>query len=267
VPVVFDSPHSGFTWPPGWHPAAPRAAVLTSCDALVDALLADAPAAGIAVLTATLPRAYVDINRAEDDLDPAVLEAPWPAPLSPTDYSRRGMGLIRRLALPDIPMYSAPLPVAEVRARIEGIWRPYRAALAARLDALHVAHGRVVYVDWHSMKSRGNAMNVDAGAARPDVVVSDRHGTTADPSLTTWIADWWAGRGHTVRRNDPYQGGDLVRTFGAPGVGRHAVQVELNRRLYLDESTATRAAGFDALAADCSAFARALAEHVADGRP
>lgn len=257
-PVVFDSPHSGFAWPADWSPAASREAIRTTWDAHVDRLLEGAAEAGVPLLAATFPRAYVDVNRAEDDLDPAVLAGPWPGPLAPTDYSRRGMGLIRRLALPDVPMYDAPLAVEAVRARLERHHRPYRARLAALLDEAQAAHGRVWHLNWHSMKSRGNAMNVDAGAMRPEIVVSDRRGTTAAPGLVARIVGWFTLRGYRTLANDPYQGGDLVRTFGDPARGRSSVQVEINRSLYMDEATCEPHAGFAPLQADLTAFAREM---------
>lgn len=259
APVVFDSPHSGFAWPDDFRPVAPLEAVRSTWDAHVDALLGDAPTAGVALLAACFPRAYVDVNRDRADLDAALLREPWPGTLAPTDYSRRGMGLVRRLALPGVPMYAAPLSVAEVRSRLERWYDPYRARLAAMLDDVHGRRGLVWHVNWHSMKSVGNAMNRDAGAVRPDVVVSDRQGTTAAPALTARIAAWFGSAGYQVSINAPYQGGDLVRHFGRPAHGCSSVQVELNRRLYLDEATATPTQGFDRLRADLSAFAMALA--------
>ncbi len=260
VAVVFDSPHSGFEFPEDFHPAAPLAALRTTWDAHVDRLVASAPGAGVALLAARFPRAYIDVNRDARDLDPALLASPWPEPLAPTDYSRRGMGLVRRLALPDVPMYDAPLAPAAVRTRLDSWYHPYRARLAELLDAAHAAHGMVWHLDWHSMKSTGNAMNVDAGAPRPDIVVSDRRGTTADPALTARIVGWFAMRGYVVQANDPYQGGDLVRHFGAPAAGRSSVQVEINRALYMDEATTEPHAGFASLATDLGEFALALAD-------
>lgn len=255
VPVVFDSPHSGYAWPADFVPVAPEPAIRTTWDAHVDALLADAPAAGITLLAATFPRAYVDVNRDAADLDPDLLAAPWPQPLAPTDYSRRGMGLVRRLALPGVPMYDAPLLPDAVEARLAQWYRPYRTLLAGWLADVRAAHGLVWHVDWHSMKSVGNAMNVDAGARRPDIVVSDRRGTTAVPGLVARIVGWFTLRGYVVTANDPYQGGDLVRTFGAPADGCSSVQVELNRALYMDEATCEPHAGFAALRADLAEFA------------
>jgi len=259
APVVFDSPHSGFSWPADFTPVAPPEAIRTTWDAHVERLFEGAPSAGAALLAATFPRAYIDVNRAVSDLDPAMIDGPWREPLAPTDYSRRGMGLIRRDALPGVPMYAAPLPVATVRERIDRYYAPYRARLAELIDARHAAHGLVWHVNCHSMKSRGNAMNVDAGAARPDLVISDRRGATAEEGLTARVVDWFTGRGYRVQANDPYQGGDLVRSFGDPARGRSSVQIEINRALYMDEATTEPNAGFPRMQDDLTAFAAALA--------
>lgn len=249
VALVLDSPHSGMAWPADFAPRAPLAAILSTWDAWVEELWGDAPALGATLVHARFPRAYVDVNRSLQDLDPALLDGPWPDALAPSDYSRRGMGLIRRDALPGVPMYDAPLPAAAVAARIRDCYAPYRAALGSALARAADARGRVWHLDLHSMKSRGNAMNVDAGAVRPDVVVSDRHGTSAAPACTAWVAGWFRGQGLRVQVNDPYTGGDLVRSLGAPGQGKHSVQVELNRALYMDEARFERAAGFAPLRA------------------
>lgn len=259
APVVFDSPHSGAGWPADFEPAAPHDAIRTTVDAHVDRLLADAPAFGIRLLSAEFPRAYIDVNRDVRDLDPSLLSGPWDAPLEPSDYSRRGMGLVRRLALPGVPMYDAPLAPEAVRARIAQWYLPYRDRLGVLLDAAQSEHGIVWHVNWHSMKSRGNAMNVDAGAARPDIVVSDRRGRTAHAGLVARIVGWFAMRGYVVQANDPYQGGDLVRTFGNPAQGRSSVQIEINRALYMDEGTTAPHAGFGALRDDLRDFSETIA--------
>lgn len=258
APVVFDSPHSGFEWPAEFATVASVEAIRTTWDAHVDRLIDGAPATGITVLAARFPRAFIDVNRDVRDLDPELLSAPWPEPLAPTDYSRRGMGLVRRLALPGVPMYDAPLSPRVVRARIDDWYTPYRARLSALLDAAHAEHGIVWHVNWHSMKSSGNAMNVDAGARRPDIVVSDGRGMTANVDLTARIVGWFALRGYRVQANDPYQGGDLIRSLGAPARGRSSVQVELNRALYMNEATTEPHAGFGSLKTDITDFAETL---------
>lgn len=264
APLVVDSPHSGMQWPADFSPVAPREAVLTSWDAFVDELWAGVPASGGTLIHATFPRAYIDANRSDDDIDPALLASPWPHALVPSDYSRRGMGLIRRLALPQVPMYAAPLTVDAVMARMSGYYRPYRAAVADALTRAVQQHGYVVHINAHSMKSRGNAMNVDAGAMRPDVVVSDRQGTTASPALTQWAAAWFRDAGLRTQVNDPYQGGHLVATFGAPSEKRHSLQVELNRALYMDEARFIHSDGFAALQATLAGFSRAVVTMSAD---
>jgi N-formylglutamate deformylase len=258
IPVLVDSPHSGLEMPPDFGTAASLESLRTTWDAFVDELWGDAPALGATLIAATFPRAFIDVNRREDDIDETLLDEPWPTPLTPTDYTRRGMGLIRREALPGVAMYARKLGVAEVQGRIARYYRPYRAAVGERLAALRGAHARVFYLDAHSMKSRGNAMNVDAGALRPDVVVSDRHGATADARHTQFVAESFRAQGFRVQVNDPYQGGDLVRSFGAPSGGVHAIQVELNRALYMDEAQFTRSADFAHVRAACAECLRAL---------
>lgn len=262
LPLVVDSPHSGMAWPADFTPAAPEAAILSTWDAWVEELWASAPDVGATLVHARFPRAYIDVNRSEDDLDLALIDGRWPHPTYPTAYSARGMGLIRRDALPGVPMYDRALSVETVEHRLRAYCRPYRAALRDRLDALHAAHGAVWLLDCHSMKSRGNRMNVDAGAARPDIVVSDRRGTSAGAAHTAWVADWFRAHGFDTRVNDPYQGGDLVRTFGHPEQQRHAIQVEINRARYMDETAVARAQGFDALQQALAAFLRDFAAYL-----
>ena len=258
IAVVVDSPHSGMEWPADFRPSAPREAILTTWDAFVDELWNGATTAGATLVTATFPRAYIDVNRAADDIDPELLAGEWPTPVAMSDYSRRGMGLIRRHALPGVPMYDVPLAVAAIQARIDTCYHPYRAALAHAIDRAHARFGRVVHVDAHSMKSRANAMNVDHGARRPDIVVSDRHGATADPVLTSWVAEWFRAQGYATQVNTPYQGGDLVAHFGVPEAGRHSVQIEINRELYMNETAFERSAGFDPLQLTLTAFVQDL---------
>jgi len=252
-------------WPADFHPAAAREAILTTWDAFVDELWGGATSAGATLVTACFPRAYIDVNRAADDIDPELVEGEWPTPLTVSDYSRRGMGLIRRHALPGVPMYSGRLSVADIQSRIDSCYRPYRAALADALDRAHSRFGAVVHVDAHSMKSRANAMNVDNGAMRPDIVVSDRHGTTADAGLTSWVAEWFRAQGYATQVNTPYQGGDLVAHFGAPASGRHSVQVEINRGLYMNESAFERSSGFDPLQRALTAFVQDLGRYLDAG--
>ena len=270
APVVFDSPHSGVTLPDDFRPAVPESLVLVSADTHVDALWAAVPKHGAPLLVAEFPRSFLDLNRAPEDIDPALLDAPWPGPLSDAASVRRGMGLIWRFAWGDTPMYAGRLSVDAVRRRIDTYWRPYHAALAALIDAAHRDHGAVWHVDCHSMPSTGHRLSPDAdGAARADVVLGDRDGTTCDPDFTGFVAALFGNMGYDTRINDPFKGAELVRRHADPARGRHSLQIEINRRLYMDEVTRDRGPGFGRLADDLDVVAAAIVgyaeAHLPDG--
>lgn len=214
------------------------------------------------MIGAHFPRSYIDANRAADDIDQALLEAPWPHPSNPSDYSRRGQGLIRRFALPNVPMYDRALSVAEVESRLNTYYLPYRAAVTEAVEEAAGRHGQMWHIDLHSMKSRGNAMNVDAGQARPDFVISDRMGTTSNPVATAWIAKKFQDLGYAVKINDPYKGGDMVRSYGAPLDGRHSIQIEINRAIYMDEATCEKSSGYAKLKANINRFLEDFAKEI-----
>lgn len=243
LPLVIDSPHSWPHWPAEVATLAPWAAIRTSWDAHVDALWAQAVNGRAPVLSARFHRSLIDANRARDDIDPAMLDAPWPGPLAPSDKSERGFGLIRRLALPGVPMYHQALAVSEVERRISTCYDPYHATLAALIDDTRQRFGHCLHLDCHSMKSVGNAMNHDAGRARPDVVVSDLHGHSAAPAVTQAVAAGLRAQGLCVSINDPYEGAELIRRHGQPARHCHSLQIELNRALYMDETLCTLTPG------------------------
>lgn len=259
VPLVVDSPHNGVDWPADFEHVVTWAELMTSVDAYVDELFGAAPAVGGTLLAALFPRTYVDPNRAEDDLDAALIDGDWPHPLNPTGKTAAGMGVIRRLILDGRPLYDRPLASAQILHRLETFHRPYHAALAATLDRAHARHGVVFHLDAHSMKPVGTPMNDDAGRARPDVVLSDREGTTCDPAFIDRTAAVLRDLGYRVAINDPYKGAEIVRRHSDPANGRHSLQIELNRALYLDPQTFERAEGFDRLKADMDTLLRELA--------
>lgn len=259
APVVFDSPHSGLEYPPDFKPSASRAEIQTSWDAYVDELCANVPEAGATLVAARFPRAYIDANRAANDIDPEILDTPWPEPVALSERGVRGMGLIRRFALPGVPMYDRRLTVAEVSSRIDDFYLPYRRALQTVIDDVWRRHGVVWHFDIHSMKSRGSAMNRDQSAQRPDFVIGDRNGTTAPSMVTAWVAEFFARRGYRVKINDPYRGADIVRAHGNPERRCYSIQIEINRSLYMDESTFERRSGFAQVREEISDLAKAVA--------
>ncbi len=267
--LLFDSPHSGRLYPRDFAVKCTAVELRRGEDAYVDELIAGAVRHGACALMAAYPRTYIDVNRAETDIDAELLSEPWPGPLEPTEKTRRGLGLIRRYVEPGVEINPRRLAPAEVAARIEGIYHPYHAALAALVEEIRGARGArgaVWHVNWHSMKSVGNAMTPDGpGVRRPDFVVSDRDGASADPALTRLVADTLAAMGYRVAVNDPYKGGTIVQRFGDPGRGVHSIQVEINRALYLEERTVTKTAGFAVLEQDLLALAGVLADAAARG--
>lgn len=258
--LVYDTPHSGRDYPADWVTKATRAELRRGEDAYVDELLAAAPARGITLLEALRPRCYIDVNRLETDIDAELLADAWPGPLAPTEKTKRGLGLIRRFVVPGVEINAGPLAVADVQHRIDTVYRPYHTALRSLLSDAVATHGSVWHVNWHSMKSVGNAMTPDGpGAKRADFVVSDLDGTSAEPRFTALIVNTLRGLGYSVSVNDPYKGGTIVQQLGAPAKGVHCVQVEINRALYLDELPVDKTDGFATLIADLDTLTATLA--------
>jgi N-formylglutamate deformylase len=168
------------------------------------------------------------------------------------------MGLIRRLSLPGEPIYDRKLSVAEGQHRIAQFYAPYHAALERLVEAAFAKWGRVWHINCHSMKEHGNAMNVDAGRRRADFVLGDREGTTCGPELMHTVRSFLIDKGYSVAVNDPYKGLELVRRHGSPSQGRHSLQIEINRALFLDEAPVVKTAGFASLQVDLAELVQVL---------
>lgn len=265
LPLVFDSPHSGTDFPDGFMTTATGPDLRTAWDAHVEDLWSGAVEAGATLLAATFPRVVIDANRAATDIDTALLDRPWPddwGPLNPTRYSHRGMGLLRRDILPGRSMHARPLDPALVKTWIDTLYAPYHATLDSIIETFRVKYGNVWHIDCHSMKSAGNAMNIDAGRSRPDVVLGDLDGTSADPDFTQHVKSAFASAGLNVALNDPYKGGYIVQRHGRPAQGSHSLQIEINRALYLDESTAEKSSNYSALKTTLSDIAVSITAFV-----
>lgn len=236
APLVLDSPHSGTAYPPDFAPAAAFGPLRTAEDTWVNDLWSEAVNLGVPLIAAEFPRSYIDANRAADEIDPLLLDQPWPGPLADSSKVKLGKGLIWRMLDDGTPLYDRKLTIDEVRHRIEACWKPYHAALGMILDAAHTHFGKVWHINCHSMPSVAGAYATNRpGLAHPDFVLGDRDGTTSDPAFREFIAAWLRERGYQVTVNDPYKGVELVRVFGNPTQGRHSLQIEVNRKLYMDE--------------------------------
>jgi N-formylglutamate deformylase len=261
IALVLDSPHSGEWYPPDFDHAPSRADVRQAEDTHVARLWRGALDHGATLVEAVFPRAYIDPNRSTADIDPALFadDERWPHPLTPSRKTEQGIGLVWRLARHGVPLYARKLRVAEVARRIETCWQPYHDALAAAIDARHREFGAVWHIDCHSMPAVGDALADDPGRLRADFVLGDRDGTTCDPSFTQFVRDAFTAQGYRVAINDPYKGVEIVRVHGRPAEGRHSLQIEINRGLYMDEVSLAPNAGYAKLERNLRAFAADLA--------
>jgi N-formylglutamate amidohydrolase len=255
VPVVFDSPHSGAVYPADFAFAAPLSIMRRAEDAFVDELFAAAPRHGASLLAALFPRSYVDPNRHEHDVDPKLLAEPWPHPIVASHHGERGLGVVRRLVRSTTPVYDRRLSVAEVRARIDGYHQPYHRELKLMLDDALERFGAVWHVNCHSMKSSNR------GKARADFVLGDRQGTTCEREFTEFVVQTLGNLGYNVALNQPFKGAEIVARHGLPAAGRHSLQIEINRGLYMDEERIEKAAGFDRLKPDIERLIAAIADY------
>jgi len=235
VPLVFDSPHSGAHYPENYGFSSDLALLRRTEDLFIDDLFDCAPSIGAPFLTAQFARSYIDVNRAEDDIDPDLLDAEWPGEFTPTLRSAAGHGLVHRLIRSGLPIYNRRLSVAEVQNRILHFYRPYHAALQSLIDDTHYNYGQVWHINCHSM----NSLTAKAGTAfqgmEADFVLGDRDGTSCDPQFTRAVKDYLNSLGYIVFINDPYKGVELLRRYSNPQMGRHSLQIEINKSRYIDE--------------------------------
>lgn len=261
VPLVFASPHSGRNYPPDFV-AASRLDPLTlrrSEDSYVDELFAAAPGLGAPLLRALFPRAFVDPNREPYELDPAMFDGGLPD-FANTHSPRvaAGLGTIARVVCNGAEIYDRKISANEALSRIDSFYRPYHGALGSLLDATADRFGLALLIDCHSMPSVGGPMDKDPGLRRVDFVLGDCHGASCAPDLTDAAAAMLKSEGYVVTRNAPYAGGFTTRHYGRPGDGLHALQIEINRALYMDEATYERKPYFATLADHMSALINAL---------
>ncbi|HWH39074.1 MAG TPA: N-formylglutamate amidohydrolase, partial [Usitatibacter sp.] len=265
VPLVVDSPHSGTTYPADFDAAVPVTRLREGEDTFVDELYADAPAAGATLIAARFPRVYIDPNRSLLDIDASLLSSPWPGPAIPSRKTELGIGLIWRLLDTGEPIYARKLTVDEVKRRIVEYHQPYQRAVKKALDEAHGHFGAVWHLDVHSMPAVSSKISEEGpGKSRPDFVLGDRDGTTCEAPFTQFVARTLEEMGYVVKLNDPYKGVELVRAFSDPAAGRHSLQVEVNRRLYMDERTREKLAGFEKLRANLARLVQAVAQYAAE---
>ena len=250
LPLVVASPHSGSDYPADFV-AASRLDPLTlrrSEDAFVDEIFGAAPLLGAPLIAARFPRAYLDVNREAYELDPAMFADALPDYVNArSPRVRMGLGTIARIVASGEEIYDGKLCFAEAEARIETLYRPYHAALADLVEETAADFGLCLVVDCHSMPSGAHGA---AGREAADIVLGDCHGAACAPRIVETARRYLTGRGFVVALNAPYAGGFTTGHYGRPRQGRHALQIEINRAIYMDERSYRRRPAFARLSED-----------------
>ncbi|WP_332776243.1 N-formylglutamate amidohydrolase [Polaromonas sp.] len=263
TPLVLDSPHSGTTYPADFAYACDLSTLRSAEDTHVEKLYDFAPALGVHWIEAHFPRSYLDANRDTTEIDVTLFDTPWPEPVA-TDPKvlskvRLGKGLIWRTTDDGVEIYQRKLTVAEVQARIAQCWQPYHAAVAQAIEAAHRQHGYSLHINCHSMPAVASSNATEfPGEEHADFVVGDREGTTASTALSRLMCEHLSGLGYSVAYNHPYKGVELVRRYGDPAQQRHSIQLEINRKLYMNEQTFAMTAGFEPLKASLRSLVERL---------
>ncbi len=250
LPVVFSSPHSGSCYPQEFLAASrlDRQTIRRSEDTHVDALVLEAASLGAPLIKANFPRAWLDVNREPYELDPKMFAGALPTYANVRSVRvAGGLGTIARIVAEREEIYDRPLPVDAALARIDLVYKPYHRVLRQLVVDTRAAFGLAVLIDCHSMPS---TVRGGQGRVRPDIVLGDRYAASCAPELTDLSAQILTRRGYSVSRNKPYAGGFITEHYGQPARGLHAMQVEVNRGLYMDERTLERHGGFGQLSAD-----------------
>jgi N-formylglutamate deformylase len=258
VPLVFASPHSGAHYSAEFlaRSRLDPVALRRSEDSFVDELFAAAPEHGAPLLAATFPRVFCDANREPWELDPAMFEGPLPSWVnSASPRVGAGLGTIARIVASGEAIYDRRLSFGEAESRIRACWEPFHAALSGLIAQTRATFGHCLLLDCHSMPS-----HPAGGAALPDFVLGDAHGTACAPRATRLLENALQGQGFSVRRNDPYAGGYITRHYGRPRERVHVIQIEIARGLYMDEARIQRGPGFEALRLRLEALMGALAQ-------
>lgn len=267
LPFVFNSPHSGRVYPKSFLNASnlDPLTLRRSEDSFVDEIFGGVIDLGAPLLRANFPRAYLDVNREPYELDPAMFEDPLPAHANTRSIRvAGGLGTIARIVADATEIYHSPLPFAEAEKRIRRIYMPFHATLRTLLETTHQRFGIAVLIDCHSMPSIAGPFDDDRGS-RPDIVLGDRYGTACHPTLIDAAEEILTKLGYSVSRNNPYAGGFNTEHYGCPGRGIHAIQVEINRAIYMNEHKVQRLPAITRLSRDMTKLVRRLGQSVSQG--
>ena len=261
APVVFDSPHSGSIYPDDFGHCIDRIHLRQTEDAFIDELFAEAPRRGATLLCALFPRSYVDPNRSPEDIDPSMLKGEWPYRANPGEKAKLGVGLIPSRESGGV-VYDRLLSVEEICRRLDIYYWPYHRELEQALDRTQQRAGAFWHLNCHSMPAVSTSVSPEGpGVPRPDFCLGTRDGTTCDSEFAELVESCLADMGYAVAIDDPYRGVELVRRYSDPLHGRHSLQIEINRGLYMDEASITRHDGFAALKGNVTRLVEVICDY------
>ncbi len=265
LPFVFNTGHSGAVYPASFL-AASRLDSLSlrrSEDAHVDRLFSSVVELGAPMLRANFPRAYLDVNREPYELDPRMFEGRLPSYANTRSMRvAGGLGTVPRVVADGQEIYPGRIAATEAVARIEGLYKPYHRTLRGLIQRTARIYGHCILIDCHSMPST----SLGRDEAKADVVLGDRYGTACAPDLMEAFEAQFQAHGYRVVRNKPYAGGFITEHYGEPNLGRHALQIEVNRGLYMNESSLALSSGFPGLSAALRSIVVAVASECPDLR-
>ena len=263
VPLVVDVSRSGREYPKEYRSPLPFTTVHDNVSMYVEDLWAGAPAAGATLLYCCFPNTWIDVNRSELDMDPAVVDGPWPLQLEPTARTLEGLGLIKSKSRYGEPFQERKLTVAEIQERLERYYRPYHAQLKRIVDDLYGRFRVLRQISCHCMSAVGAPTHPDAGKPRADFCVSDLKGRTASTSAMELVTETLKSYGYSVSVNAPYIGNELIARHGNPAAGIDSIQVEINKKLFMDTQTFGATAGLSKVRSDLDRLLRVIAKDTA----
>ncbi len=259
VPLVVDVSRSGRCYPKEFRSPLPFTVLHDNVSMYVEDLWAAAPSVGATMLYCSFPNTFMDVNRKEDDLDPAVIDGEWPTKLNPSPVAIRGLGLIKTKSRYGEPMQEKKLTVAEVKERFDNYYHPYHRELKRIVDETYAKHGVLWQLSCHCMSAVGAPTHADAGQQRADFCLGNIGYTTSSKEFVEYVADEIKKLGYTCTINMPYEGNELNRRHGAPSKGIESIMVEINKKLFMDTKTFRKTDGFGPLKANLDKLLKTLA--------
>ncbi len=240
TPLLFDSPHSGQKYPEDFDYICKKSELESLSDLYVDELFEHVTQQAAYFLKAEFPRSYIDVNRHIDDIDIQLVDGLWSKAIYKQGRAKSGYGVIYRLAKGK-NIYETRLSAETIHSRLTDYYTPYHKALSNTLNTIHERYGTAYHINCHSMPSSQRFIKL------PDIVLSDRNGSSCSPQFMDFVKTLFVRKGYSISVNHPYKGAEILRQCGNPAYDRHSLQIEINRKLYMDEKTLQKHEGFEAL--------------------